>query len=310
MPLLFHPDPKEVCVIGMGTGITAGSASLHPVRRVTVVEIESAMVQGAKFFKNHNHAVHDSPKVHVRISDGRLFLRLHARAFDVVSSEPSNPWLEGSSDLFTIEFFKLGARALRSGGLFAQWMQIYEMSPENFRTIIRTFSRVFPHVYLISTIPDTDILLLGSERPFTLPLGQAHQRMKQPEIHNDLSDPRVGVHDLFDLAARIRMGPKEVRAIVGSGPVHTDDLPLILYNAPKDIYRNTRENNMVLLARYAKGIGPYLRGLANSPAERQRFFQYLADAYRSFLPGGSEAAECDRLASLQDVRRPARPNDP
>jgi spermidine synthase len=179
MPLLFHPDPRDVSIIGMGTGVTAGSASLYPVRQVTVVEIESAMVEGAKFFRKHNHAVHDNPKVDIRITDGRLFLRLHPNAFDVVISEPSNPWLAGVSDLFTVEFFTLGAKALRDGGIFAQWVQIYEMTPENVKTIVRTFTHVFPHVYLVSTIPNTDIVLLGSQRPFFLDLERAYRRMTQ-----------------------------------------------------------------------------------------------------------------------------------
>ena len=299
MPLLFHPDPREVTVIGMGTGVTAGSASLHPVRRVTVVEIESAMVEGAQFFRKHNHAVHDSPKVDIRITDGRLFLRLHPGAFDVVISEPSNPWLAGVSDLFTVEFFTLGAKALRDGGIFAQWVQIYEMAPENVQTIVRTFAHVFPHVYLVSTIPNTDIVLLGSETPIALDLDRARRRMSQREVRADLADSRVGIHSIFDLAARIRMGPDEVRRFAGPGPLHTDDLPVVAYDAPKDIYRNTRKKNMHLLARHARGIGPYVQGDSASPAKRRHFFQRLASSYRAFLPGGREAEVSAQLGSVK-----------
>jgi spermidine synthase len=297
MPLLFHPDPQDVGVIGMGTGVTAGSASLYPVRRVTVVEIESAMVEGAKFFRSENHAVHDNPKVDIRITDGRLFLRHHPGAFDVVISEPSNPWLAGVSDLFTVEFFTLGAKALRDGGIFAQWVQIYEMAPENFKTVVRTFAHVFPHVYLVSTIPNTDIVLLGSQRPFLLDLGRAHRRMTAREIRDDLADHRVGIESFYDLAARIRMGPNEVRSFVGPGPLHTDDLPVIAYSAPKDIYRKTRKKNMHLLARHARGIGPYVHWASGTPEKRRHFFQRLASSYRAFLPGGREAEVCDLLGS-------------
>ncbi len=298
MPLLFHPDPRDVSIIGMGTGVTAGSASLYPVRRVTVVEIESAMVEGAKFFRIENHAVHDNPKVDIRITDGRLFLRLHPNAFDVVISEPSNPWLAGVSDLFTVEFFTLGAKALRDGGIFAQWVQIYEMAPENVQTIVRTFAHVFPHVYLVSTIPNTDIVLMGSETPIALDMDRARQRMTAREIRDDLADQRVGIKNIYDLAARIRMGPDEVRSFVGPGPLHTDDLPVIAYNAPKDIYRNTRKKNMHFLARHARGIGPYIHGASGTPEKRRRFFQRLASSYRAFLPGGREAQVCDLLGSV------------
>jgi spermidine synthase len=289
LPLLLHPGPQNVCVIGMGTGITAGSASLHPVQHVTVVEIEAAMVEGAKFFREENHAVHENPRVDIRVTDGRLFLRLHPRTFEVVISEPSNPWLAGTSHLFTLEFFQLGAQALRDKGIFAQWVQLYELAPENLQTIVRTFARVFPHVYLALTISDTDILLLGSQRPFPLNLELARRRLTHRAIHEDLADPRVGIRNIYDLASRILMGPEEVRRFVGSGPLHTDDLPVIAYSAPKNLYRNTRKENMRLLTRYTRGIGPYVDGFSGSPENRKRFFRRLTSSSRSFLNGGQEA---------------------
>ncbi len=103
-----------------------------------------------------------------------------------------------------------------------------------------------------------------------------------------------------DLAARIRMGRDEVRSFVGPGPLHTDDLPVIAYHAPKDIYRNTRKKNMHLLARHARGIGPYIQGDSASPATRRQFFERLASAYRAFLPGGREAQVCDLLSSVNE----------
>jgi len=294
LPLLLHPSPQNVCVIGMGTGTTAGSASLHPVKRVTVVEIEAAMVEGALFFRKENHAVHENPKVDIRITDGRLFLRLHPRAFEVVLSEPSNPWLAGNSDLFTLEFFQLGARALRDGGIFAQWVQLYEIAPENLQTIVRTFSRIFPHVYLALTIPDTDILLLGSKNPFPLDLERARRRLTQQDILDDLADPRVGIRSIYDLASRILMGPDEVRRFVGSGPLHTDDLPVIAYNAPKDLYRNTRKANMSLLTDYARGIGPYVDGFSCSPENRKHFLRRLSTSNQSFLNGKQDTEQSER----------------
>ena len=253
-PLLFHHDPREVCVIGMGTGCTAASAALHEsVDRVTVVEIESAMVEGARYFWKHNHLVHENPKVDIQVTDGRLFLRMNSKRFDVVISEPSNPWLAGCADLFTTEFFGFGARALQSHGLFCQWVQLYGLSPDSLRTIVRSFSAVFPYVHVISTIEDTDILLLGSRHPFALNIDRARLRMGQEEIHQDLADPRVNIDTIQQLASRFILGPEEVNAYIGSGPLHTDDLPVIAYLAPKDLYRDTRRENMLLLAHYAKG---------------------------------------------------------
>ena len=298
LPLLLHPNPQQICVIGMGTGCTAGSAGLHPVEQVTLIEIEEAMVEGARFFREHNHAVHENPRVDIRITDGRLFLNHKRQAFDVIISEPSNPWLAGVSDLFTREFFELGARALHDDGLFAQWVQLYSMSSENLKTIVRTFISVFPYTYLVSTIPDTDLLLIGSKTPFTLDLERAHERLQQPEIQADLADARVGINDVFDLAARIRMGPEEVRAFAGSGILHTDDLPIIAYRAPRDLYKNTRTENMTILAQYARGVGSYLE-YTEDPAQRRLILRGLAASYRRFLPNGQEARYSEELAGAQ-----------
>lgn len=298
IPILFHSRPEEVCIVGLGTGCTAGSAALHPVRRVTVVEIEAAMVEGARRFEKANHRVHDNPKVDIRVTDGRLFLRLHPGAFDVVISEPSNPWQAGNADLFTVEFFRLGARALRPGGIFCQWVHLYGLTPANVRTLVRTFAEVFPHAYVISTIKDTDILLLGGEGALTLDLARAWGSMAAAKsVADDMADPRVGVRSLFDLLARFRMGPRDLREFAGAGPLHTDDLPLIAYRAPFDLYLETRGANMRLLALHANGIAPYLEDLTGIPMPPRAFFEMLAKSYDQFLPYGREAVVCQEWAA-------------
>jgi spermidine synthase len=298
LPLLFHPDPRQVCVIGFGTGCTAGSTSLHPVEKVTVVEIERAMVEGARHFARHNHDVHNNrSKVEIRETDGRLFLGLHPASFDAVISEPSNPWQAGQSDLFTVEYFRRAAASLREGGLFCQWVQIYQLSPENVRTLFRTFLEVFPHAYLASSILETDTLLLGSTRPFVPDLGRAEERLaKLRAVAADLADERVNIDGVYDVAARIRMGPDDLRAYAAEGPLHTDDLPIIAYRAPRDKYSNTRRENEMLLAESAHGLGPYLAAAPGTVEERRKRLESLAAACRKFLPSGREAATCERLA--------------
>jgi hypothetical protein len=152
-------------------------------------------------------------------------------------------------------------------------------------------------VYLALTLSDTDILLFGSQSPFPLNLERARRRLTQQGIREDLADPRVGIRSIYDLVSRILMGPDEVRRFVGSGPLHTDDLPIIAYNAPKDLYRNTRKENMHLLTGYAKGIGPYLDGFSEQPENRKRFIARLSTSSRPFL-NGEHKAEPSELRSI------------
>ena len=294
LPLLLHRHPRHVAVIGLGTGCTAGSATLHPeVERVTVVEIERAMVEAARHFRDHNHGVLEHPKTRLQVTDGRRFLRDHPGSFDVVISEPSNPWLAGTSDLFTAEFFERGARALGEGGLFCQWVQLYGLSPENLKMVVRTFASVFPHAYLATPMPGVDVLLLGSKRPLVLDLARAEARVGgSPDLARDLSDPRVGIRNVYDLGARIRLGPAELREFAGSGLLHTDDRPLIAYRAFRDRYRDTGGENMAALDVHARGVAPYL-GLLQGEAG-DRLLRGLAEAYGKFLPNRPERAECLR----------------
>jgi spermidine synthase len=297
LPILFHPDPEKICVIGMGTGCTAGSASLYPKSNLTVVEIEKEMVEGARLFRDHNYNVHENPKVNIKVTDGRLFLNLNPNSFDVIISEPSNPWLAGTSDLFTQEFYKIGSRSLLKGGIFCQWVQLYNMSAENLKAMVRTFASIFNHLYLASTIIDTDILLLGSNHPIQINPKKIKQQISVKEIKLDLADPRVKINNVFELLARIRMGTNEIQKLAGDGPLHTDDLPIIAYRAPMDLYKYTRKDNMDLISRHAKGIAPYLMETINPAAGNQDFYRNLADAYRNFLKEGREIDICEQLGS-------------
>ena len=288
-PILLHPDPVDIAIVGMGTGSTAGSASLHANTHVQVVEIESKMVDAARLFWPHNHSVHERDNVVITVTDGRLHLLRKRDTYDVVISVPSNPWLAGSADLFTADFFSRAATALKDGGIFAQWVQLYGMSADNFKMVLRGFLKAFPESILVTTIPETDVLLIGSREPLIFDVGKIALRMKDPQIASDLADARVGVDEIFDLFSRVRMLPEELRVLAGDGELHTDDRPLLAYRAPLDLHRATRRENENEIAALATGVAQAL-SFTGWPHELQSdFLAQLADAYTRFLPGGREA---------------------
>ena len=313
LPLLLHPNPKHIAVIGMGTGVTAGSASLVTGSRVTVVEIEQRMVDAARLFYAHNHGVHERENVHTIVSDGRLHLSTRERAYDVIISVPSNPWLVGSSDLFTADFFARAAGALRPDGIFAQWVQIYGLSPENLRMVLRGFLEAFPEVILATTIKGADILLLGSSSPIFIDMDEVGLRMANPEIAGDLGDARVGIQSPYDLLVRIRAGTGALREFAGVGEFHTDDRPLLAYRAPLDLFRMTRVENEREIGRHSTGIGPMLPVSNWTDQECSRHLSGFVDAYERFLPGGQElgflksivSVECSEAATARRYADPA-----
>jgi spermidine synthase len=258
LPLLMHPNPGRVAVVGVGTGVTAGSATLHPeVELVEVIEIEPAMVEGARWFSHLNQNLHDHAKVSFHELDGRLFLHLARDRYDVVISEPSNPWIAGTASLFTLEYYQLVQEALRPGGIFAQWLQLYSMDQDSVRSVIRTFKQVFPEAYLAQTIVGTDVLLIGSVDPIAIDIEGMGLRMVGP-VAADLADPNVRIVTIHDILARLWLGPADVTNVAEGAILHRDDWPFLMYRAPLSRYADTQHKNLGLLLRARSGFGAFL----------------------------------------------------
>lgn len=149
LPLLLHPQPAEVLFLGMGTGMTPGAATLHPeVKRATVVELIPEAVEAARLLREANFSVADHPRVAIAVDDARHFLRQSDRQFDVIVSDLFVPWESETGYLYTVEHFQAARRRLRSGGLFCQWLPMYQLGPGEFELIADSFAAAFPDVSL------------------------------------------------------------------------------------------------------------------------------------------------------------------
>ena len=145
LPLLLHPSPRRVAFVGMGTGITAGAALLHPVERIVALEIVPEVALAAREdFADVNARVLEDPRVSVVIDDGRHYLASSPQAFDVVVGDLLVPWRPAEAPLYTQEHFESVRRALTAEGVFCQWLPLYQLSPEQLAIILRTFLDVFP----------------------------------------------------------------------------------------------------------------------------------------------------------------------
>ncbi len=130
--------------------------------------------------------------------------------YDVIISEPSNPWMAGVANVFTREFFTLGYDKLKPEGVFCQWLQLYKISPESFKTLLTTFHKVFPHVYVFRP-QEKDLVMVGFKQKPDLSLARIAERMKWKPVEQDLK--RVGVFDVENLMSRFILGPDEVSRI-------------------------------------------------------------------------------------------------
>ncbi|MCI0339582.1 MAG: fused MFS/spermidine synthase, partial [Planctomycetales bacterium] len=249
VPILLAPGPsagdgpREALVIGWGSGVSPGSAALHPGLRLTAVEIEPAVVEGARAFDHVNHRPGGRENVRVVFEDARTYLLGRSASYDVIFSEPSNPWLSGPAKLFTEDFFRIVRSRLREGGVFGQWVQMYGLAPDHLRAILRTFREVFPDVRVFVTIEDADLLLVGGSGTGPVDLARLAARAGAPGIREDLS--RVSSAGWAGILSRYVGGPDEVSRYAGEGPRNTDDNGLVEFGAPWTLLREDLRKRLV-----------------------------------------------------------------
>ena len=240
LPLLVREHTDDVLLIGLGSGVTLGSLEQFPLKRVTCVELEPAVIEASRHFEDVNNRPLADPRLKMVSNDGRNFIYTTDEKFDVIVSEPSNPWVTGVANLFTLEYFKRGAERLRDDGLFSQWLQIYEMAPEDVRTLIATFRAAFPQVYLFRGAQG-DLMLLGSKSERRLNLSVLRSHFDDPKIGGDLK--RIGASRAADIISRFYLGPAEVTKMAAGARLNTDDNALIEFNAPRRV--GTAEETVV-----------------------------------------------------------------
>jgi len=238
LPLLVAGRARSVLVIGMGSGVSAGSTLTHPVDDLTIVEIEPAIVRAQALFSEVNGRPLSDPRTTIRINDARNDLLVSDRSYDVIISEPSNPWISGPSKLFTREFFSLARSRLNAGGVLCQWVQLYGLDAPTLSSLLRTYADVFPHRAIFKGALG-DLLILGSERELTLDAAVIAARMERPPVGDDLA--RVGIRSPADLLVRFRAGDEGIEAFIapdGDVPLNTDDNALVEFAAARSLYRD------------------------------------------------------------------------
>jgi spermidine synthase len=296
LPFVFRPDAERALVIGLASGITAGSVTLHPtVARIDVAEIEPAVLRASREFDAYNHRPLDDPRVRVYLNDARNHLALTADgSYDLVTSEPSNPWLSGVSNLFTREFFELGRRKLRPGGVWAQWIHTYGMTPDDLRSLLATFADVYPHVRLFR-IDAADLVVLGSEAPLSLQgagIGEIFRR--SAAVAEDLS--AIDLRRAENILGLYQCGRAGILKLANGIELNTDDNMRIEYSAPLHLHESTEEANGRMLERVAELPLEAIEGTDGLLALARSYARYDRDLGRA-------------LAALRSARARS-PGDP
>ncbi|HWP65000.1 MAG TPA: fused MFS/spermidine synthase, partial [Candidatus Limnocylindria bacterium] len=235
---LLHPDPQRVLVVGLGTGTSAGwLAGVPSVERVDVVELERAVLEAARASAPVNRNVLANPKVRITINDAREVLLTTPHRYDVVFSEPSNPFRAGVASLFTAEFYQSAVQRLRPGGIFLQWLQAYEVDAQTVRTVYATLATVFPWVETYQTMSG-DLLLVGRRTPIVYDVPTLRRRLAEP-IYRDALALAWRTEGLEGLLARYVASPALARDVArASAGINTDDRTLIEFDFARSVGRS------------------------------------------------------------------------
>lgn len=220
LPMAIHPDPKQALVVGLGGGVTPGAVAQHAGVQVDVIELSESVIRGADLFRDVNADVLRQPNVRYRIDDGRNYLLLTTRKYDIITADIIRPYTAGAGNLYSREYFELARDALADDGIMMQW--VAGLPEAQHKAIMRTFLTVFPDATLWSPT-----LLIGSKQPLRLSQQSFERKLANPSTREALAS--IGVTSFADLLKLYVAGPNEVRNYVGSGPLLTDDRPLVEY---------------------------------------------------------------------------------
>jgi spermidine synthase len=256
----IHPNPRSALVIGLGTGSTAGWLGAVPsIDHVDVVELEPAILHVAAACSAINHDVLHNRKVRIRIGDAREVLLTARDGYDIIFSEPSNPYRAGIASLYTEEFYRAAKARLNRGGIFSQWLQAYDVDAQTLRTIFATMTAVFPHVDTWHT-DEGDLLLVASSEPHVVDVDQLRARVRGQPLLPAMSNAwRMETAEGF--LAHFLADENLTRAIArGETALNTDDRTLVEFGFARGLGVSERfdMSDLAALARARHADRPLL----------------------------------------------------
>jgi spermidine synthase len=232
-PLMFKPTADKMCVVGWGCGQTVGTATLFPVKHIDAVELEPQVIAASKYFEHVNQKPLSDPRVHVEINDGRNFLMATDEKFDVIASEPSNPWQAGVCNLFTREYFAICRDRLKDDGILAVWMQTAEVPPGELCAVLGAVNATFNHCVAFST-GTSNLVIIASRQPLKLNVEQVIKYMNNDKIRKEFK--RCDIDDVPALIARLAIAGNGIQTLAHVA-INTDDLNKLEFEVGKS-YEN------------------------------------------------------------------------
>ena len=234
LPALCAEKLDNVMAVGLGCGASLGAFQAHPCKHIDCLEICPEIVEAAELFTHLTHHDTKDPRTRLVVDDGRTYMDLNDKKYDVVMSEPSNPWVAGMTYLFTKEYFELCRSRLENKGVMCQWIHAYSMASSDFRSVLKTFQSVFPNTTLWKSDGKADYIMIGFNHNDTIPWERFAQRFSKPEVQRSLAS--VGLKTASSVLDHFLGGPEVVAEMAQGGRMVTDDNLTLEYTAPYSLF--------------------------------------------------------------------------
>jgi spermidine synthase len=246
LPLLIKPDAKTFANIGWGSGLTTEVALSHSgPTEIDSVEIEPAMYVGAQAFAPRVLRPYHDRRGHMFFEDAKSYFARYGKRYDVIMAEPSNPWVNGVASLFSTEFYRDTKRYLAPGGLFVQWLQVYEFNDQLLASILGALGENFSDYEIYESNPGDLLVVAVAEgrvpRPGPLPL-------KERGFMEQLD--RLGIKHIEEISARSLGTKRQLEPLFAplSAPVNSDFHPFVQLEAARARFEGSRAQGLMSLA--------------------------------------------------------------
>ncbi len=285
LPLLLYESttgkiPKDILLIGMGSGGTSWSVSQHNVERITCVELVPSVAKFAKkYFKEVNHNVFEDPRYHIVFEDGRNFMLTSEEKYDAILTESVHPAYAGNANLYSEEYFDLCRSHLREQGVVSVWIPLWRLSEDDIRMIIRTFIKVFPNAslwYMANEI-NLQFIIIGSQHPQIIDFEMLNKFIQDPKVQKDFNEINLG--NPFQLLS-FHLLDKEALARYSEGArVHSENHPYLEFSGAKSWYllQAVTNKNFISLSKNKSSVFPYIVNFGQTDEEKAQNEQKLRD---------------------------------
>ena len=245
LPMLFARQPETIAVIGYGAGITTGNVLLYPdVKRVNIFELEPGVINASKYFEHINGKPLQDQRAHLYMVDGRSHITYENFNYDVITSDPIHPYVAGSANLYTKDFYQITRKHLKPGGIFCQWIPLVGLSPDSYNIILNTLHDVFPHIALFSFFGES--VAIASGEPLKMKWQELEKRFYSPSVYRDFQS--IDIHNPFNLVEFYLGGEHQIDTYLRDvEKVNTDDNVWLEHRIPMDMFDLSHGNLFFML---------------------------------------------------------------